>query len=243
MESNPDYFKGEPKIARFVAKPFADQNIMNQALMYGNIDMSVLVNPRNVPEIQGDKRLRLQSYSALSYQFFGYNVRNPLLTDKRVRKAFTLAINRDEMLKSFFNGQGSVISGPFAPGSLVCTAATFVFMGKIHSWLILPAIFIAPIILFGSAFVQLFVLFHWFEGRALVQTINRRAKPATRVRMPSSQRKPGLQMGPVPPVPWILATIVLVGPLAMLAHFAWHVALAVLLLIILIPVLYAYIDR
>lgn len=127
--------------------------------------------------------------------------------------------------------------------SLVCTAATFVFMGKIHSWLILPAIFIAPFILVGSAFVQLFVLFHWFEGRALVQTINRRAKPATRVRMPSSQRKPGLQMGPVPPVPWILATIVLVGPLAMLAHFAWHVALAVLLLIILIPVLYAYIDR
>jgi peptide/nickel transport system substrate-binding protein len=117
LESNPDYFKGQPKIARFVAKPFADQNIMNQALMYSNIDMSVLVNPRNVPEIQGDKRLRLQSYSALSYQFFGYNVRNPLLTDKRVRKAFTLAINRDEMLKSFFNGQGSVISGPFAPGS------------------------------------------------------------------------------------------------------------------------------
>lgn len=117
LEANPDYFKGRPKIARFVAKPFADQNIMNQALMYGSIDMSVLVNPRNVPEIQGDKRLRLQSYSALSYQFFGYNTRNPLLADKRVRKAFTLAINRNEMLSSFFNNQGTVISGPFAPGS------------------------------------------------------------------------------------------------------------------------------
>ena len=117
LEANPDYFKGAPKIGRFVAKPFADQNIMNQALMYGSIDMSVLVNPRNVPEIQGDKRLRLQSYSALSYQFFGYNTRNPLLADKRVRKAFTLAINRAEMLNSFFNNQGTVISGPFAPGS------------------------------------------------------------------------------------------------------------------------------
>ena len=117
LEANPDYFKGRPKIPRFIAKPFADQNIMNQALMYGSIDMSVLVNPRNVPEIQGDKRLRLQSYSALSYQFFGYNTRNPLLADKRVRKAFTLAINRNEMLNSFFNNQGTVISGPFAPGS------------------------------------------------------------------------------------------------------------------------------
>jgi peptide/nickel transport system substrate-binding protein len=117
LDANADYFKGAPKIARFVAKPFADQNIMNQALMYGSIDMSVLVNPRNVPEIQGDKRLRLQSYSALSYQFFGFNTRNPLLADKRVRKAFTLAINRSEMLNSFFNNQGTVISGPFAPGS------------------------------------------------------------------------------------------------------------------------------
>ena len=117
LEANPHYFRGAPKIARFVAKPFADQNIMNQALMYNNIDMSVLVNPRNVPEIQGDKRLRLQPYNALSYSFFGYNVRNPQLADARVRKAFTLAINRKEMLNAFFNNQGTVISGPFAPGS------------------------------------------------------------------------------------------------------------------------------
>jgi peptide/nickel transport system substrate-binding protein len=117
LDANPRYFKGPPKIARFVAKPFADQNIMNQALMYNSIDMSVLVNPRNVPEIQGDKRLRLQPYNALSYSFFGYNIRNPLLADARVRKAFTLAINRQEMLNAFFNGQGTVISGPFAPGS------------------------------------------------------------------------------------------------------------------------------
>jgi peptide/nickel transport system substrate-binding protein len=117
LEANPHYFKGAPRIARFVAKPFADQNIMNQALLYGSIDMSVLVNPRNVPEIQGDKRLRLQPYNALSYSFFGYNTRNPLLADKRVRKAFTIAINRGEMLEAFFNKQGTVISGPFAPGS------------------------------------------------------------------------------------------------------------------------------
>jgi peptide/nickel transport system substrate-binding protein len=79
--------------------------------------MIVLVNPRDIPEIQGDKRFNLQPYNALSYSFFGYNVRSPLLADKRVRKAFTHAVNRQEMLDSFFNGQGTIISGPFAPGS------------------------------------------------------------------------------------------------------------------------------
>src|SRR5712664_2780632 len=74
--ANPDYFKGRAHIDKFIAKPFADQNIMAQALMFNAVDMIVLVNPRNLPEVQGDKRFVLQPYNALSYSFFGYNVRN-----------------------------------------------------------------------------------------------------------------------------------------------------------------------
>ena len=117
LVANENYFKGRPHVDKFIAKPFADQNIMTQALMFNAIDMIVLVNPRDLPEIQGDKRFILQPYNALSYSFFGYNIRSPLLADKRVRKAFSYAVNRQEMLDSFFNGQGTIISGPFAPGS------------------------------------------------------------------------------------------------------------------------------
>jgi peptide/nickel transport system substrate-binding protein len=117
LVANENYYRGRPHLDKFLARPFADQNIMSQALMFNAIDMIVLVNPRDIPQIQGDKRLVLQPYNALSYSFFGYNVRNPLLTDKRVRQAITYAVNRQEMLDSFFNGQGTIISGPFAPGS------------------------------------------------------------------------------------------------------------------------------
>ncbi|MBW2564143.1 MAG: hypothetical protein JRE29_08955 [Deltaproteobacteria bacterium] len=117
LVANEDYFKGRPHINKFAARPFADQNIMSQALLFNAIDMIVLVNHRDIPQIQGDKRYILQPYNALSYSFFGYNMRNPLLADKRVRKAFTYAVNRQEMLDSFFQGQGTIISGPFAPGS------------------------------------------------------------------------------------------------------------------------------
>jgi peptide/nickel transport system substrate-binding protein len=115
--ANDSYFQGRPHIDKFIARPFADQNIMSQALMFNAIDMIVLVNPRDIPQIQGDKRFVLQPYNALSYSFFGYNMRSPLLADKRVRKAITYAVNRKEMLDSFFQGQGTIISGPFAPGS------------------------------------------------------------------------------------------------------------------------------
>lgn len=117
LVANENYFKGRPHINKFAARPFADQNIMSQALLFNAIDMIVLVNHRDIPQIQGDKRYVLQPYNALSYSFFGYNMRNPLLADKRVRQAFTYAVNRQEMLDSFFQGQGTIISGPFAPGS------------------------------------------------------------------------------------------------------------------------------
>ena len=114
---NENYFKGRPNIDKFISRPFADQNIMGQALMFNAIDMIVLVNHRDIPQLQGDKRFVLQPYNALSYSFFGFNSRNPLLDNRNVRQAFTYAINRQEMLDSFFNGQGTIISGPFAPGS------------------------------------------------------------------------------------------------------------------------------
>ncbi|MEJ2153869.1 MAG: ABC transporter substrate-binding protein [Desulfobacteraceae bacterium] len=117
LVANDNYYKGRPHIDKFVARPFADQNIMGQALMFNAIDMIVLVNHRDIPQIQGDKRFVLQPYNALSYSFFGFNIRNPLLVDKRVRQAFTYAVNRQEMLDAFFQGQGTIISGPFAPGS------------------------------------------------------------------------------------------------------------------------------
>ncbi len=117
LVANENYFKGRPHIDKFVARPFADQNIMGQALLFNAIDMIVLVNHRDIPQIQGDKRFVLQPYNALSYSFFGFNMRNPLLADKRVRQAFAHAVNRQEMLDSFFQGQGTLISGPFAPGS------------------------------------------------------------------------------------------------------------------------------
>ena len=98
-------------------RPFADQNIITQTLLYGGIDLETRVPPRDISEIQGDSHFELSPYSTLSYSFFGYNLRNPLLAIDEVRKAISYAINRQEMLNSFFEGKGQLISGPFAPGS------------------------------------------------------------------------------------------------------------------------------
>jgi hypothetical protein len=52
-----------------------------------------------------------------------------------------------------------------------------------------------------------------------------------------------IDMGALPPVPWILATVVLFAPLAMLAYFSLNVALVLIGLAILLPILFARFDR
>ncbi|HWP34769.1 MAG TPA: ABC transporter substrate-binding protein, partial [Thermodesulfobacteriota bacterium] len=117
LVANERYFKGRPNIDQIVMRPFADQNIMTQALLFNAIDLIVQVSPKDLPEIDGDRRFVLTPYNALSYSFFAYNLRHPVLADRRVRQAITYAINRQEMLDAFFGGRGTLISGPFAPGS------------------------------------------------------------------------------------------------------------------------------
>lgn len=117
MEANPTYFKGRPHLDRVILKPFADKNVLTQALLFNSADMVVEVNSRDIAQIQGDKRFNLYPYNALSYAFFGHNYRNPHLAKKEVRQAITFATNRQEMLDSFYSGRGALISGPFAPGS------------------------------------------------------------------------------------------------------------------------------
>ena len=53
----------------------------------------------------------------------------------------------------------------------------------------------------------------------------------------------GVDMGDFPPVPWVLATIVLFAPLGMLASFAFEFALGLIVLAALAPILYARFDR
>ncbi len=117
LKRNPDYFGKKPYFPKITMKPYADRNILTQALLFEAIDLITLVDSRNVPEVDGDKRFRLIPYNALSYSFFAFNFRNQLLKKKNVRKAITMAINRQEMLNSFFHGRGKLITGPFAPGS------------------------------------------------------------------------------------------------------------------------------
>jgi peptide/nickel transport system substrate-binding protein len=57
--------------------------------------------------------LKIYSQPSLGYTYIGYNLKNPLFQDKRVRQAFTHAINREEIVQYVLYGLGTVATGPF----------------------------------------------------------------------------------------------------------------------------------
>lgn len=65
----------------------------------------------------GELRFRVDAVAALSTQFYGFNAQRPPFEDRRVREAFTLAVDRRYLVDSVLNGLGIPAEGSFvAPG-------------------------------------------------------------------------------------------------------------------------------
>jgi len=127
--------------------------------------------------------------------------------------------------------------------SVACAAATLVFVADVHPLAALPALLLLPVVLLGSLFVQFYVFFSWLENRALARALGRRATPAQGPVAQWMRDKLGVDMGTLPPVPWVLAAVIVFAPLTMLASFAPGFASAVIVLAILAPIVYARLDK
>lgn len=116
--ANPAYHRrGEPGIARAEVTVVPDDNIRNELVRYGAVDLLPQVRPRDIPALEELSGVRLYPYSTLSYSFLGLNFRNPALRELEVRRALVAGLDRPEMLKAHYGNRGTVISGPFPPAS------------------------------------------------------------------------------------------------------------------------------
>ena len=126
--------------------------------------------------------------------------------------------------------------------SIACAVGVLVFLADRHSLLALLGILLLPVALAGSFFVLAYVFFSWIEGRALARELGNRHRPPPGASAAWLSKKAGLDMGPFPPVPWILAALLLFGPLALLAAAWLSAAVTVIVLGTLMPIVYAKFD-
>ncbi|MDR2050176.1 MAG: peptide-binding protein [Deltaproteobacteria bacterium] len=120
--ANELYFKGRPRLDGLVVRLIPDLSTMFMELRAGKLDAAGLTPQQYVYQTgEGDfgDRYNIYSYLGLGYVFMGYNLRSPLFSDKRVRQAFAMAVNKDDIINGVLFGQGLPVIGPYMPGSWV----------------------------------------------------------------------------------------------------------------------------
>lgn len=126
--------------------------------------------------------------------------------------------------------------------AVACTAGTVVSLAGARAFLMLFALLLAPFILIGSVFVQSFFFFGWLENRALAKGLKHALEPEGPVKR-WLRRNLRTEMGKFPPVPWLLAAVFLLLPLALTARVAPGIAAAIVLLHAAVLLLFARLDR
>ena len=112
VEANLRYFEGRPQLDRIIYRIIPETSLSEMELLTQGIDYYG-VQPHQYQRMKETPFLKVYSQPALSYTYIGYNLKNPLFQDKRVRQALTQAINREEIVQYVLYGLGTVISGPF----------------------------------------------------------------------------------------------------------------------------------
>ena len=120
LQSNHKYFEGRPFINTYVYRVIPDSATMFLELKSGAIDrmgLTPLQYQRQTETSYFKDNFAKYRYVSFAYTYLGYNLKNPLFTDKRVRQALSYAINKQELIDVVLMGLGQIATGPYKPGT------------------------------------------------------------------------------------------------------------------------------
>ncbi len=111
-----NYWGKKPHLTRHVFKIITEPTAAFQVLKQGGLDMMSLRPIQWARQTQSkrfNEDFRKLKYYLPSYSYIGWNSRRALFSDKRVRKAMTMLMDRESFLQKVLLGLGTVVSGPF----------------------------------------------------------------------------------------------------------------------------------
>jgi peptide/nickel transport system substrate-binding protein len=112
VDANPRYFEGKPGLDGIIYRIIPETALNEMEIFTRGVDYSGIF-PYEFKRMNEIPSLKVYSQPSLGYTYVGYNFKNPLFQDKRVRQALTYAVNREEIVKYVLYGLGVVATGPF----------------------------------------------------------------------------------------------------------------------------------
>jgi len=106
------FWKGPPDNAGLIVKVIPDDTMRGLDLRKGATDLVVNdLPPDIVHQLTEDRSFRVEPSPGLDFSYIGFNMRDPVLADRRVRHAIGYAIDRDAIIKYMRRGLARPASG------------------------------------------------------------------------------------------------------------------------------------
>jgi peptide/nickel transport system substrate-binding protein len=116
MVANPSFFrKGLPKTQRLVMRVIKDNAARFLALKSGEINAMEQPNVDDVKIARTDPHLKVGFRPPFNVGYLRFNLHNPLFSDRRIREAVALAINRKAIVDALYAGYGDVANQLMPP--------------------------------------------------------------------------------------------------------------------------------
>ena len=131
------HYRGRPKLDRVIFANTPDPNAMLTRFSAGELDAAEIVNSEHFRTLTARPELGARILPAFDYAFLQFNLRDPrqrnrahaLFGDVAVRRALTMALDRDRLVRSQFDSLARVALGPMTHAQALAdtTVATIPF--------------------------------------------------------------------------------------------------------------------
>lgn len=116
LDAFEDYFEGAPANSGLVMKMVPDDTMRGLELRKGSVDLIVNdLAPDIIQTLLKEDRIRIETEPGVDYAYLGFNMREPLLQDPRVRLAIGYAIDRQAIVKYLRRDLATVATGVVPP--------------------------------------------------------------------------------------------------------------------------------
>lgn len=115
-EANPDFWnKGRIHISKLIFTITPDPATRIAKLASGECRMSAFPRPIDLDPVRRNPQLKLISAPGFNIAYVAYNVTHKPLDNVLVRRALDMAIDKQAILKTVYDGQASVAAAPMPP--------------------------------------------------------------------------------------------------------------------------------
>ncbi|MET9342577.1 ABC transporter substrate-binding protein [Nonomuraea sp. NPDC003804] len=114
MAANKDYWGGAPAISTVVVAFAADDNVRATRLAAGEFDAAILP-PKAAARFEGVQGVTVHKVDSADYRGIMWPFKNKVTGDRAIRKAVSLALDRQAMVDTIMAGAGKPAYGPVSP--------------------------------------------------------------------------------------------------------------------------------